>query len=73
MKLQELTFGTPCNFMELITHPCTSHVYFLTLAFELQCQCFFTSLHEKLDLQKFTRCKYDAKKCKLRVNQKQRW
>ena len=30
-------------------------------------------LHEKLDLHKFTRCKYDAKNCKLGVNQKQRW
>ena len=31
------------------------------------------TLHEKLDLHKFTRCKYGAKKCKLGVNQKQRW
>ena len=30
------------------------------------------ALHEKLDLQKFTRCKYGAKKCKLGGNQKQR-
>ena len=27
------------------------------------------ALHEKLDLHKFTRCKYDAKKCNLGVNQ----
>ena len=26
------------------------------------------SLHEKLDLHKFTRCKYFAKKCKLGEN-----
>ena len=31
------------------------------------------ALHEKLDLHKFTRCKYDAKKCKLGVNKMQRW
>ena len=31
------------------------------------------TLHEKLDLHKFTRCKYGAKKCKLGGNQKQRW
>ena len=31
------------------------------------------ALHEKLDLHKLTLCKYDAKKCKLGVNQKQRW
>ena len=28
------------------------------------------SLHEKLDLHKFTRCKYGAKKCKLRSKSK---
>ena len=33
----------------------------------------YQALHEKLDLHKFTRCKYGPKKCKLEVNQKQRW
>ena len=28
------------------------------------------SLHEKLDLHKFTQCKYGAKKCKLRSKSK---
>ena len=28
------------------------------------------SLHEKLNLHKFTRCKYGAKKCKLRSKSK---
>ena len=31
------------------------------------------TLHEKLDVHKFTRCKYGAKECKLRGNEKQRW
>ena len=30
-------------------------------------------MHEKLDLHKFTRCKFGAKKCKLRLNKWQRW
>ena len=33
----------------------------------------FSSLHEQLDLHKFSRGKYGAKKCKRGRNQRQRW